>query len=120
MGKMKDATPFVSWLCREIKRKRLSIRQLGAESGIHSTTINRWVLGQTEPDAQNVDLIARYFDVDRQFLYQLLGRLDKANAVQLTEEEVDFLRVYRALPRRERVRLRRMADVFRDEGDEQA
>lgn len=115
MGLMKKASPFVVWLCGEINRRDVSVRKLAERSGLKHATVSRWLLGEAEPDARNVDILAAYFGVDRAFIYGLLGRVDRTTVAEITEDEADFIRIYRSLNRTERARLLRALDAIRDE-----
>jgi transcriptional regulator with XRE-family HTH domain len=68
-------------------RHRLGRRGLSRETQITFSTISLWLTGKTEPNAVNIEILARFFDVDRRYIYELLGRAEPIRTTDLTPDE---------------------------------
>lgn len=112
---------FVKWLESELQRREISQRTVSRKTKIANSTISYWLAGRHEPDDVNISLLANYFDVDKRFVYELLGRLESTSTMHLDEDEIRMVEKYRSLrSAKERRRFLRLAEVFLPETDEEA
>ncbi len=86
---------FISWLETEMLKRRLGLRGLSRETRIAFSTISHWLNGKTEPNAANIEILAKFFDVDKRFIYELLGRTEPAKPTDLTPDEELLISRYR-------------------------
>ena len=52
-------------------KKNITLELLGAELGVSKQSVNRWELGQREPNIDTLIALANYFDVSLDYLVGL-------------------------------------------------
>lgn len=81
------------------EHNNMSKYRLAKELGVHQTTIKNWIDGITTPSALDINKIADYFAVPVDYL---LGKTDikekPSLSEELTDEEYEMLRLWRAAP----------------------
>lgn len=88
------------------EHNNMSKYRLAKELGVHQTTIKNWIDGITTPSASDINKIADYFAVPVDYL---LGKTDikekPSLEEELTDEEYEMLRLWRAAPSDKRRKL---------------
>lgn len=70
---------FASRLTDLIREKNISKRRLAEKTGISAMSISDWTNGKVQPTAENIYIIAVFFDVTTDYL---LGLEDETGAKQ--------------------------------------
>jgi transcriptional regulator with XRE-family HTH domain len=114
----KKQADFAGWLGHQMRKHNITGRMLAAALGMTHPAINHWVTGEAVPSDRAIEKLAIYFKVDKLFFMRMLGRVEGLSETQLTDEELDVLRSYRALNFPNRARARAVIAVLRDEPEE--
>jgi transcriptional regulator with XRE-family HTH domain len=114
----KKIPDFAGLLGHEMRKRNLTGRQLADDLGMSHPAVNHWVSGQAVPGDRAIEKLAVYFKVDKLFFMRLLGRIEGLSESQLTDDEVDALRAYRALDIPGRARARTILAILRDEPED--
>lgn len=64
---------FVDWLKNEMESRGIGINQLGQYSGVSKSHISNILNGKRNPSPKIVNLIAKYFKADPDYLLELAG-----------------------------------------------
>src|SRR5690348_18807 len=64
---------FSEWLNEQIQRKGIGINQLASYTGLSPSTISKARLDQRRPEPETVIRLAKYFQVDEDWLLAVAG-----------------------------------------------
>ncbi len=67
---------FAEWLREELHKRGMRQVELAREFNVYASTISFWISGKNQPDEEQIDKLAAYFEVDKSFLLRLMGKLD--------------------------------------------
>ncbi len=105
---------FSSRLSELLKENNISKRFLAQKIGVSAMSVSDWSTGNVQPTAENIYIIAQYFQVSTDYL---LGRTDDFGNVSvqtatpaLSEEETEILNAFRAMTYSQRIRFAAYAE----------
>jgi SOS-response transcriptional repressor LexA len=73
---------FKDWLLSEITKRDWGVTRLALETGVKPASASRWVSGKETPSAANCDKIAKVLRIDKDFVLQLAGHINKEYMVK--------------------------------------
>jgi transcriptional regulator with XRE-family HTH domain len=77
-------TTFRAWLRDEMEKRRWNESELGRQTGILPSVINRWGRGEYGPNANSCVKIANALGVDPQFVMELAGHKPRQRVPEST------------------------------------
>lgn len=66
---------FHVWLRVELARADMDQKELGKLVGVSAATVNRWVLGRSQPRPEHLLRLAKVFDIPREVMDRALAEL---------------------------------------------
>jgi transcriptional regulator with XRE-family HTH domain len=105
-----------TWLAQELRKRRMSQRQLAQAIGCSPSHAHRLVTGQEKPSPKLCREIARVFEVTEQEVMRRVGHLSPLPDGYSELDEQRLAELYRALGQSERNQLMRFAEFLQKSG----
>ncbi len=76
---MKKYPDFKTWLIDKMNETNLGINQLALYTGLSSSTISKIRVGERNPNPKTIQILAKHFKVDEDWLLTLAGHRNPTN-----------------------------------------